>query len=231
VNHFTAAGEPERAKLFARFVEEFEATYEKHASSENRSRSSSSSSFSRRERSRTGERERLRERERWPIPIPSHPRRPRSLVAPRHVARRLRPPDQALDQPADAERALAALARDDARSPTGNISLRHPARNLPRALEILHAQQFRGVNLTVPHKVLAFDRVAEVDAAARPVGAVNTCAGPTAAGTASTRRLRPRHRRPRNPRPRTRRGAHLLLGAGGAARGAPSNASSAGAPR
>jgi regulator of sirC expression with transglutaminase-like and TPR domain len=33
VNHFTAAGEPERAKLFAAFVEEFEATYEKHAKS------------------------------------------------------------------------------------------------------------------------------------------------------------------------------------------------------
>jgi regulator of sirC expression with transglutaminase-like and TPR domain len=33
VNHYTAAGEPERAKLFARFVEEFETTYEKHASS------------------------------------------------------------------------------------------------------------------------------------------------------------------------------------------------------
>jgi len=33
VNHYTAAGEHERAKLFARFVEEFEATYEKHAKS------------------------------------------------------------------------------------------------------------------------------------------------------------------------------------------------------
>jgi regulator of sirC expression with transglutaminase-like and TPR domain len=33
VNHYTAAGEPERAKLFARFVEEFEATHEKHAKS------------------------------------------------------------------------------------------------------------------------------------------------------------------------------------------------------
>ena len=31
VNHYTAAGETERAKLFAHFVEEFEATYEKHA--------------------------------------------------------------------------------------------------------------------------------------------------------------------------------------------------------
>ena len=33
VNHYTSAGELERAKLFARFVEEFEATYEKHARS------------------------------------------------------------------------------------------------------------------------------------------------------------------------------------------------------
>jgi len=33
VNHYTAAGEPARAKLFARFVEEFESTYEKHANS------------------------------------------------------------------------------------------------------------------------------------------------------------------------------------------------------
>ena len=33
VNHYTAAGELDRAKLFARFVEEFEATYEKHAKS------------------------------------------------------------------------------------------------------------------------------------------------------------------------------------------------------
>jgi regulator of sirC expression with transglutaminase-like and TPR domain len=33
VNHYTAAGELDRAKLFSRFVEEFEATYEKHAKS------------------------------------------------------------------------------------------------------------------------------------------------------------------------------------------------------
>ncbi len=45
---------------------------------------------------------------------------------------------------------------------------------LPHALALLHARKFRGVNLTVPHKIIAFDRVAEVDAAARPVGAVNT---------------------------------------------------------
>jgi regulator of sirC expression with transglutaminase-like and TPR domain len=33
VNHYTAAGELDRAKLFSRFVDEFEATHEKHASS------------------------------------------------------------------------------------------------------------------------------------------------------------------------------------------------------
>ncbi|MBL9189193.1 MAG: shikimate dehydrogenase [Opitutaceae bacterium] len=49
----------------------------------------------------------------------------------------------------------------------------HPD-DLPRALELLHAKKFRGVNLTVPHKIIAFDRVAGVDEAARPIGAVNT---------------------------------------------------------
>lgn len=33
VNHYTAAGEPSRAKLFAGFVDDFESTYEKHANS------------------------------------------------------------------------------------------------------------------------------------------------------------------------------------------------------
>ena len=33
VNHYTAAGKPERAKMFAHFVEEFEATYERSARS------------------------------------------------------------------------------------------------------------------------------------------------------------------------------------------------------
>jgi shikimate dehydrogenase len=46
--------------------------------------------------------------------------------------------------------------------------------DLPRALELFHAKKFRGLNLTVPHKVLAFDRVIAVSEIARPVGAVNT---------------------------------------------------------
>jgi shikimate dehydrogenase len=118
--------------------------------------------------------------------------------------------------------ALAELARTDA-------SFRdwryfrfevHPD-DLPRALELLHAKKFRGVNLTVPHKVIAFDRVAEIDAAARPVGAVNTLRWSESGwqgfntdgyGLASA---------VRETLGRDFAGAHiLLLGAGGAARGA-----------
>lgn len=49
-----------------------------------------------------------------------------------------------------------------------------PPDDLPGALERLHAAGFHGLNLTVPHKVLAFERVVRCDPAARPIGAVNT---------------------------------------------------------
>lgn len=49
----------------------------------------------------------------------------------------------------------------------------HPD-DLPAALPRFHAKGFHGLNLTVPHKILAFTRVAAVDPAAQPVGAVNT---------------------------------------------------------
>jgi shikimate dehydrogenase len=71
--------------------------------------------------------------------------------------------------------ALAELARDDARF-AGWKYFRfevHP-NDLSRALELAHAKKFHGLNLTVPHKIIAFDLVAGTDAAARPVGAVNT---------------------------------------------------------
>lgn len=96
----------------------------------------------------------------------------------------------------------------------------HPD-DLPRALELLHEKKFLGVNLTVPHKIIAFDRVAEVDPAARPVGAVNTLRRAPAGwqgfntdgyglATAIVETL-----------DRTLAGADIiLLGAGGAARGA-----------
>ena len=77
--------------------------------------------------------------------------------------------------PAMHNAALAALTRDDPRYSDWRYHRFDIApADLPRALELLHARRFRGVNLTVPHKVLAFDSMATIDAAARPVGAVNT---------------------------------------------------------
>jgi shikimate dehydrogenase len=96
----------------------------------------------------------------------------------------------------------------------------HPD-DLPSALVRLHAKRFRGVNLTVPHKIIAFSRVTMVDEAAAPAGAVNTLlwTGPgwhgfntdgygltTAVRAALSRELTEQH--------------IILLGAGGAARGA-----------
>ena len=77
--------------------------------------------------------------------------------------------------PAMHNAALTALARDAARFLDWKY-FRFEIRpeDLPGALDLLHARKFRGVNLTVPHKIIAFDRVAEIDPAARPIGAVNT---------------------------------------------------------
>jgi shikimate dehydrogenase len=46
--------------------------------------------------------------------------------------------------------------------------------DLPQALALLHTRKFRGINLTVPHKVLAVEHLAGIDPAASAVGAVNT---------------------------------------------------------
>jgi shikimate dehydrogenase len=77
--------------------------------------------------------------------------------------------------PAMHNAALAEMARTDPRFASWRYFRFdvHPD-DLPRALDLLHAKKFRGINLTLPHKVIAFDRVAELDEAARPVGAVNT---------------------------------------------------------
>lgn len=77
--------------------------------------------------------------------------------------------------PAMHNAALAELAAGDARF-AGWRYFKFEIRpdDLPHALGVLHAKKFRGVNLTVPHKIIAFDRVAAVDPAAQPVGAVNT---------------------------------------------------------
>lgn len=98
-----------------------------------------------------------------------------------------------------------------------------PPEELPRALDLLHARGFRGVNLTVPHKILAFasPRVVAIDPAARPVGAINTLRrredgweGFNTDGHGLSEGLR-------EDLGAGLAGAHVvLLGAGGAARGA-----------
>lgn len=118
--------------------------------------------------------------------------------------------------------ALAALATRDAGFAAWKyFRFEVPPDDLPRALELLHAKCFRGVNLTVPHKVIAFDRVAQVDTAAQPVGAVNTLRwsaegwhGFNTDGYGLASALRETLGRELSGAP------VVLLGAGGAARGA-----------
>ncbi len=119
----------------------------------------------------------------------------------------------------------AALARLAARNPLfahwRYFRFDVPPDELPRALKLLHAKKFHGLNLTVPHKVLAFERVATVDPAAQPAGAVNTLlrtdAGWHGFNTDGHGLAAAIHEELR----RDLAGAHvLLLGAGGAARAA-----------
>lgn len=118
--------------------------------------------------------------------------------------------------------ALAQLAARDARFRDWQyFRFDIPPDDLPHALDVLHAKRFRGVNLTVPHKMIAFERVAAVDAAARPVGAVNTLRwtetgweGFNTDGYGLATAVRATLGR------ELRGAAIILLGAGGAARGA-----------
>jgi shikimate dehydrogenase len=96
-----------------------------------------------------------------------------------------------------------------------------PPEQLAAALDLMQKRGFRGVNLTVPHKVLAMDLVAEVDAGASASGAVNTLLlkgagwrGFNTDGYGLSAGIR-------EDLGRELRGAHVvLIGAGGAARGA-----------
>lgn len=49
-----------------------------------------------------------------------------------------------------------------------------PPESLAEALPLLLSRGFRGLNLTVPHKVVAFSLVGEIDPSAEAIGAVNT---------------------------------------------------------
>lgn len=54
------------------------------------------------------------------------------------------------------------------------VPLAVPPETLARALHALHPLGFAGVNLTIPHKMLAVPIVDRMDEAARAIGAVNT---------------------------------------------------------
>ena len=77
--------------------------------------------------------------------------------------------------PAMHNTALAEMAETDARFVTWRyFRFDVPPDDLPLALDRLRAAGFYGLNLTVPHKILALDTIATIDERAQPIGAVNT---------------------------------------------------------
>lgn len=118
--------------------------------------------------------------------------------------------------------ALAAMAQAEPRFASWKyFRFDVPPEQLAEALQRLHAAGFHGLNLTVPHKVLAFDLIREIDPSAAAIGAVNTLRrtadgwrGFNTDGHGLAAALRSDLRV-------DLAGAHaVLLGAGGAARGA-----------
>src|SRR5258708_1646841 len=92
---------------------------------------------------------------------------------------------------------------------------------LPRALSLFHKNRFHGLNLTVPHKSLAVEHLINSDAFVRAAGAANTLTysesgwrGSNTDGYGLTTALR------EDLHTELAGGHLLLLGAGGAARGA-----------
>ena len=47
-------------------------------------------------------------------------------------------------------------------------------KDLPKALELFYEKRFLGLNLTVPHKVIALDLLGEISDSVKAIGAVNT---------------------------------------------------------
>jgi shikimate dehydrogenase len=71
--------------------------------------------------------------------------------------------------------ALLELARDDPRfADWGYFRFDIPPERLAEALGLMHGHAFLGINLTLPHKVLAVACVSGLDPAARDAAAVNT---------------------------------------------------------
>lgn len=107
-----------------------------------------------------------------------------------------------------------------------------PPDDLPAALARLKAENWRGCNLTIPHKEAALAQLDRVDAAARRIGAVNTIAvengklaGFNTDGFGFLENLRAAV-----PDFDAKAGPAVVLGAGGAARAIVDALSAAGAP-
>jgi shikimate dehydrogenase len=124
--------------------------------------------------------------------------------------------------PAMHNAALADMAQRDPRFAAWKyFCFEVPPAELPRALGLLHARNFRGINLTVPHKILAVDHLAGIDPSAKTIGAVNTLLwtergwfGHNTDGHGLAMGLR------EDLQSELAGSAVILLGAGGAARGA-----------
>lgn len=118
--------------------------------------------------------------------------------------------------------ALAELARTNSRFANWQYFRFevHPD-DLPRALELAHARGFHGINLTVPHKVIAVAHVRDIDPSAQPVGAVNTLLRSSGNWQGFNTDGYGLNTAVQETLGRQLSGAHIvLLGAGGAARGA-----------
>lgn len=118
--------------------------------------------------------------------------------------------------------ALAAMAVRDARFRDWRyVRFEVAPAELPAALKAFHEKGFRGLNLTVPHKVLAFGLVKKIDPAAQPVGAVNTLRSTAEGWEGFNTDGHGLAHGLSDELGATLRDSHIiLLGAGGAARGA-----------
>lgn len=77
--------------------------------------------------------------------------------------------------PAMHNAALRQMAEQDARFGRWRyFKFAVPPEDLSRALPLFYSRGFKGINLTIPHKILALNRVEEVDPAAAATGAINT---------------------------------------------------------
>ncbi len=96
-----------------------------------------------------------------------------------------------------------------------------PPDDLPEAIKVLHQHKFRGINLTLPHKIIAFQELDHIDTTAQPIGAINTlCWEPDGYHGFNTDGYGLEHGL-REDLQTTLKNTHIiLLGAGGAARGA-----------